>query len=63
MKSKKRVIEIFDKKSGKLVHAIDDEDLKSSVDKAYMYDYVLAQIEVFTTIDEMLLGICTIEKN
>jgi|TARA_R100000084_G_C4625303_1_gene135473 hypothetical protein len=63
MKPKKRIFEIFDKKSGKVIRAVGDDKTTPSRDKLFMYDYVIAQIEVFTTMDDMELGVCFVEKN
>lgn len=63
MKPKKRIFEIFDKKSGKVIRAVGDDKNAPNRDKLFMYDYVIAQIEVFTTMDDMELGVCFVEKN
>lgn len=62
MMGKKKVLEMFDKSSGKWIRTVLDEGATKS-DKTYMFDFVLAQIEVFTTMDEMEMGICTVVKN
>tara|TARA_R100001460_G_scaffold34456_3_gene66942 strand:+ start:233 stop:427 length:195 start_codon:yes stop_codon:yes gene_type:complete len=62
MPIKKKVIEIYDKNKGQWVKAVIDGNVDP--DKSnYMYDLIMAQIEIYTVQDEMELGVATIEKN
>jgi hypothetical protein len=59
---KQKVIEIYDKHNGKWIKAVIPPD--SDPDKStYMYDFIMAQVEVFTVMDEMELDIATVDKN
>ena len=59
---KKKVIEFYDKNKKKYVKAIVEEKNPFAKD-AHVYDFIMAQIEVYTVMDEMELGIATVEKN
>jgi len=62
MPEKKKVIEIYDKNKQKWIKAVVQGDVEP--DKSnYMYDLIMAQIEIYTVQDEMELGVATIEKN
>jgi len=62
MTEKKKIIEIYDKNKGQWVKAVIDGNVDP--DKStYMYDLIMAQIEIFTVQDEMEIGVTTIEKN
>ena len=62
MPEKKKVIEIYDKNKQKWIKAVVQGDVDP--DKStYMYDLIMAQIEIFTVQDEMELGIASVEKN
>lgn len=62
MTEKKKVFEMYDKSSKKWIKAVMDEGVEPK-DKAYMLDFVLAQIEIFTVMDEMEMGVSAVEKN
>jgi|TARA_R110000751_G_scaffold163673_1_gene269886 hypothetical protein len=62
MTEKKKVFEMYDKSSKKWIKAVMDEGVEPK-DKSYMLDFVLAQIEIFTVMDEMEMGVSAVEKN
>ena len=62
MPEKKKVIEIYDKNKQKWIKAVVQGDVDTDK-SAYMYDLIMAQIEIFTVQDEMQLGIASVEKN
>jgi|TARA_R100001198_G_scaffold13983_1_gene6327 hypothetical protein len=62
MPEKKKVIEIYDKNKQKWIKAVVQGDVDPDK-SAYMYDLIMAQIEIFTVQDEMELGIASVEKN
>jgi len=59
---KKKIIEFYDKNKKRVVKAVIAEENPFAKD-AYIYDYIMAQIEVYAVMDEMELGIATIIKN
>tara|TARA_R100001460_G_C3412602_1_gene159833 strand:- start:263 stop:451 length:189 start_codon:yes stop_codon:yes gene_type:complete len=62
MPEKKKVIEIYDKNKQKWIKAVVQGDVEP--DKSnYMYDLIMAQIEIYTVQDEMELGVSSVEKN
>ena len=62
MTEKKKIIEIYDKNKGKWIKAVVAQDVDPDK-SAYMYDLIMAQIEIYTVKDEMEIGVSTIEKN
>lgn len=62
MTKRKKIVEVFNIKRGKVIQAVFEKD--STIDKSsFMFDFVMAQIEVYTVMDEMELDTAIIDKN
>lgn len=61
LKKKRKVkLEIFDKQSQEWVQAVGDKHEGIAIE---MHEFIMAQIEVYSVIDDMTLHGVTVEKN